>query len=79
MRAISLRQFRDHIADIGEPVQVQRRDKTGTFHVLGVWQPFLLDLPGAPPLDPIGTVRPRIATSQQAERDRLLRKINHGG
>ena len=45
MRTISMRKFRDNIADQTEPVIVQRRDKAGYFRPLGVWHP--LDGPGA--------------------------------
>lgn len=40
MKTISLRQFRDSVADLTEPVVVQRRDADGVFHVLGEWRPI---------------------------------------
>ena len=93
MRTISLRQFRDNIADIAEPVEVQRRDKAGSFQVLGHWTP----LQGAPAVDPPWPIveidgratevrylgDPQIdklrATQTQADRDDILRRINKRG
>lgn len=42
MRTISLRAFRDSIADQTEPVIVQRRDKAGNYQVIGEWRPLFV-------------------------------------
>lgn len=42
MRTISLRQFRDSIPELNEPVIVQRRDKNGDFQKLGHWIPAIV-------------------------------------
>lgn len=39
MKTISLRQFRDSVADITEPVAVVRRNKDGSITALGAWAP----------------------------------------
>lgn len=41
MRQISLRAFRDSIADIHQPVEVSRRDGQGNIQVLGYWTPYV--------------------------------------
>lgn len=94
MRTISLRQFRDNIGDIAEPVEVQRRDKGGNFQVLGRWTP----LSGGASPSVYGDLKADaaafehdpasgdaifnqmfVARSRQLERDAILRKINKGG
>lgn len=56
MRTISLRKFRDSIADLTEPVEVARRSDC-EIQVIGTWtpriiQPILIDLgPNATPAD----------------------------
>ena len=47
MRTISLRQFRDTIADLDEPVTVQRRDTAGNYQIIGEWHPLSGGLPAA--------------------------------
>jgi hypothetical protein len=71
MRTISLRQFRDHIADFDEPVQVQRRDAAGNFQILGEWKPLSAGLP-APIYNP--SIKGRDA--QQKRRDSILSRVN---
>jgi len=39
MKTISLHQFRESVASLDEPVQVQRRDGQGNYQVLGTWTP----------------------------------------
>ena len=45
MKTISLRQFRDSIASLEEPVQVNRRDPDGAFVTLGSWYPVQAGVP----------------------------------
>lgn len=47
MKSISLRQFRDSIAALTEPVTVLRRDGAGNFQVLGEWHPQSGGVPAA--------------------------------
>lgn len=47
MKTISLRKFRDSIADIHEVVEVSRRTPEGNIHVLGFWTPYMQDVPGS--------------------------------
>lgn len=39
MDTISLRKFRESVADIGETVEVVKREKSGHLRLLGVWTP----------------------------------------
>ena len=39
MKTISLRQFRDSIQELAEPVAVVKRNGDGTMIVLGAWSP----------------------------------------
>ena len=47
---ISLRRFRETIADLRHPVEVSRRDADGSMRILGAWQPYQ-QLAEAPSLD----------------------------
>lgn len=40
MRQMSLRAFRDTIADVRQPVEVSKRDSDGNILVLGFWTPY---------------------------------------
>jgi len=50
MRTISLRKFRDSIPEVGEAIQVSRRDSDGNYQILGVWQPSVVSV-GTDPLE----------------------------
>lgn len=45
MRQVSLRRFRDGIADLREPVEVSLRDGDGHIRVLGYWTPYRPPVP----------------------------------
>lgn len=66
MRLISLRKFRDSIAQIEEPVEVARRDPSGTIQIIGVWTPGIADL-SSPRDGLIRTVAATIATDERTE------------
>lgn len=89
MRTISLRQFRDSIAKLDEPVEVARRDGAGNLQIIGRWEPSILDVPGSTPLEPLTRGRgPAVLTTEgnakigttmtQMERDSVLRRISKG-
>lgn len=48
---ISLRRFRETIADLRDPVEVSRRDADGNITVLGSWTPYAIRKTEAPNLD----------------------------
>jgi hypothetical protein len=51
MNQISLRQFRERIGDLREPVEVSRRDVQGNIQILGYWTPYMTDAPASGQLD----------------------------
>ena len=53
MRQISLRAFRDSIADLHQPVEVSRRDPEGNIQVLGFWTPYAQSTPDTKPIEPL--------------------------
>ena len=53
LRQVSLRKFRDEIADIHEVVEVSRRVEAGNIQILGYWTPYAQSPADATPLEPL--------------------------
>ena len=48
---LSLRRFRETIADLRDPVEVSRRDSDGSMRILGAWTPYPQSQTEAKPLE----------------------------
>jgi hypothetical protein len=53
LKQISLRKFREQVADLTEVVEVSKRDGDGNIRILGYWTPYATHPADATPLEPL--------------------------
>lgn len=62
LKQLSLRKFRDTIADVHEVVEVSRRDPQGNIQILGFWTPYVTYPEGSKPLPALDSTGTPTAT-----------------